>query len=217
MAAVFSMLFVKTPHIIKKLIPSVTWDIPTTEKVVYLTFDDGPTPEITEWVLAQLEVFNAKATFFCIGKNIEEHTDIFNKVVSAGHAIGNHTHNHLNAWKTSKENYLNNTLKAETTLLNKYPEFAQKKLFRPPYGKFTPAIIKQLKSNGNKVIGWDIISEDYDQKKTAEAVFNNVMNHITPGSIVVFHDSVKAFKNLEKVLPKVLQNLQQQGYRFKAI
>lgn len=211
------MLFVKTPYIIKKLIPSVTWDIPTTEKVMYLTFDDGPTSEITEWVLNQLAIYNAKATFFCIGKNIEQHPEIFNKIITNGHSIGNHTHNHLNAWKTPKETYLANASKAEETLLNNYHEFATKKLFRPPYGKFTPAIVKQLRANGNQVIAWDIISEDYDQKKTAEAVCINVLTNVKPGSIVVFHDSVKAFKNLKTALPQVLKTLAHEGYTFKSL
>ncbi|SFU57797.1 Peptidoglycan/xylan/chitin deacetylase, PgdA/CDA1 family [Pustulibacterium marinum] len=211
------MLFVKTPQFLKKIIPSVTWDIPTTEKVVYLTFDDGPTPEITEWVLDQLALFNAKATFFCIGKNIDANPKIFRKILSEGHSVGNHTYNHMNAWKTNKRIYLENSFKTENSILKLHPHFKSKKLFRPPYGKFTPSILKRLRKENYQVVGWDIITEDYDKNRTPSKVLLNVTKNITPGSIIVFHDSVKAFKNLEEVLPKTLTFLEKEGYVMKSI
>lgn len=211
------MLFVKTPYIVKQCFTKLTWDIPTREKEVYLTFDDGPTPEITEWVMDQLALYNAKATFFCIGKNIEENPDIFKKILQNGHSIGNHTYNHLNAWKTNSKTYLSNTKKTEESILKLYPDFAKHKLFRPPYGKFTPSLINQLKRSNYNIIAWDIISEDYDKNLPPEKVFNNVKNNISPGSIIVFHDSVKAFNNLEPVLPAVLYFLKEQGYTSRAL
>ncbi|GLB50986.1 polysaccharide deacetylase [Neptunitalea chrysea] len=212
------MLLVKTPKIIKLLFQKLVWNIPANKKVVYLTFDDGPTKEITEWVLKQLEQYHAKATFFCIGKNITEEPEIFNKIIHAGHAIGNHTYNHLNAWKTNQKNYMNNVLQTEEVIKEYYPEFTEnRKLFRPPYGKFTPSLIKRLRKECYTIIAWDIISEDYDTTLTTEKVYNNVVNHVEPGSIIVFHDSKKAFKNLHNVLPKVLEHLSNKGYTFKAI
>jgi len=211
------MLLVKTPKLLKLLFAKLVWNMPTKEKVVYLTFDDGPTAEITEWALAQLKVFNAKATFFCIGKNIEAEPEIFKKIIDNGHTIGNHTYNHLNGWKNKTDYYIENTLKTEDTILKYYPEFTNKKLFRPPYGKFTPAIVRILKAKKYNIIAWDIITEDYNAKLPPEKVFNNVTKHVTPGSIIVFHDSVKAHKNLKAVLPKTLNYLHEQGYTFKKL
>ncbi|GLB50701.1 polysaccharide deacetylase family protein [Neptunitalea lumnitzerae] len=211
------MLLVKTPNIVKKLFPKLVWDVPTTNKEVYLTFDDGPTPEITNWVLAQLQQFNAKGTFFCIGKNIHENPEIFARLLQEGHSVGNHTNNHHNAWKVGYKCYIKNTLRAEEEIIDNYPAFKEKKLFRPPYGKFTPKIVNHLKQQQYTIVGWDIISEDYDATLSIEKVYNNVINHVQPGSIIVFHDSVKAFKNLKEVLPRVLTYLSDNGYTFKAL
>lgn len=210
------LYFVKTPKIIAQVFSNLTWNIPTKEKVVYLTFDDGPTPDITQWVLEQLQQYNAKATFFCIGKNIANHPDIFHEIVQDGHSIGNHTHNHLNAWKTDVNNYITNTTQTEEEIRKHYPE-KPNKLFRPPYGKINLKSTKQLLKNGYKIIMWDILSADFDQKITKEKCLKNVLTNIDNGSIIVFHDSIKASKNLKYVLPKVLDKLHKEQYHFKAL
>lgn len=210
------LYFVKTPKIITQVFSNLTWNLPTKEKVVYLTFDDGPTPDITQWVLEQLKKYNAKATFFCIGKNIVNHSDIFHEIINNGHAIGNHTHNHLNAWKTDVNNYMTNINQAEEEILRHHFN-KPKKLFRPPYGKISLKSTKQLLKKGYKIIMWDILSADFDQKIAKEKCLKNVLENIDKGSIIVFHDSVKAFENLKYVLPKVLEKLHQEQYLFKAL
>lgn len=211
--------FVKIPVVIKKMFPNYVWDISTTNKVIYLTFDDGPTPEITNWTLKTLKAYQAKATFFCIGKNVENHPEIFQKILEEGHAIGNHTHNHVKGWKTSTEDYLNNVKQAQTTIENQI--FKGKPvittLFRPPYGKLKPKQGKQLLALNYKVIMWDIISFDYDKNISAEECLENVISKTENGSLVVFHDSLKAAKNMQYALPKVLEHFTNKGYRFETI
>ncbi|MFA9186968.1 polysaccharide deacetylase family protein [Flavobacterium magnesitis] len=211
--------WVKTHRIIKKLFPNYVWDIPNNDNKIYLTFDDGPTPEITQWVLNQLEQYNAKATFFCIGKNIEQHPEIFNEVIKKGHGIGNHTQNHLNGWKTITNEYLENIETCETTISNLKSEISilQSKTFRPPYGKIKAAQAKKLRQQGYKIIMWDVLSADFDQSITKEECLNNVLSNTQSGSIIVFHDSLKAFKNLEYALPKVLQHLAENHFSFETI
>jgi peptidoglycan-N-acetylglucosamine deacetylase len=220
--------WVKTNQIIKKLFSNFIWDIPNSENKIYLTFDDGPTPEITEWVLNQLEQYNAKASFFCIGKNIEQHPEIFKKVIENGHAIGNHTFNHLNGWKTNTNEYIENFELCEVTISNQKC-FAsslslgseiknlKSKIFRPPYGKIKAAQAKKLRQKGYKIIMWDVLSADFDQSITKEKCLNNVISNTQSGSIIVFHDSVKAFGNLEYVLPKTLQYLTKNNFNFEII
>lgn len=203
--------WVKTHWIIRKLFPRFVWEIPAADKVVYLTFDDGPTPEITEWVLKQLEDFNAKATFFCIGNNIANNPGIYKKVVDSGHAIGNHTFNHLNGWKTDFDTYIDNVAKCEQLM----PE--NRKLFRPPYGKLKRRQANALLKMGYRIIMWDILSADFDRAVTKEKCLGNVTKNIRPGSVIIFHDSVKAFPSLEFALPKTLQFLQDNGYRCDII
>jgi len=204
------LYWVKTHPIIKFLFRNFVWDIPTREKVVYLTFDDGPIPEITDWVLSQLERHQAKATFFCIGNNVKNNPDIFKKLMDGQHGIGNHTNNHLNGWKTPTEDYLQNVKKCEVEMAKH--QFATK-LFRPPYGNIKPSQSKKLRNNGYKIIMWDILSVDYDVEVTPEKCLENVLKNIAPGSIIIFHDSVKAFRNLEYVLPKTLDFLKENGYK----
>ena len=212
--------WIKTNSIIKKLFSNLIWDIPNQEKKIYLTFDDGPTPEITEWVLTELEKYNAKATFFCIGKNIAANPEIFKKVLEKGHSIGNHTYNHLNGWKTTTEEYIQNSVQC-SVISNPFSNNKQRtttnQLFRPPYGKIKPAQAKKLRQQGYKIIMWDVLSADFDQNISKEECLNNVVNNTQSGSIIVFHDSVKAFKNLQYVLPRVLEHLAQNGYSFEAI
>lgn len=197
------------------LFPKYIWEMPDREKKIYLTFDDGPTPEITEWTLAQLRQYNAKATFFCIGDNIEKYPDIFKKVIAEGHSIGNHTFSHLNGWKTQTQNYLENTKKCDDSISKLTNDHC--KLFRPPYGKIKKSQAKILLEQGYKIIMWDVLSADFDREITAEECLKNVLSNIKPGSIIIFHDSIKAFKNLEYTLPKTLAFLKENGYKSEAV
>lgn len=204
------MNWIKTHWIIKKIFPNYVWDIPNNENKVYLTFDDGPTPEITEWTLNQLQQHNAKATFFCIGDNIRKYPEIFNKVIASGNSIGNHTFNHLNGWKTETSDYIENT-KLCTTEISKL-KTKNYQLFRPPYGKIKPSQSKPLRKLGYKIIMWDIISYDFDSTITPEKCLQNVLKNVKSGSIIVFHDSKKAFNNLEYSLPRILEFLNEKGF-----
>lgn len=204
------MNWVKAHWIIKKLFSNYVWDIPNNENKVYLTFDDGPTTEITEWTLNQLKEHNAKATFFCIGDNVRKYPEIFQKVINEGHSIGNHTFNHLNGWKTSTSDYIENVKFYETEHCKLNTEHC--KIFRPPYGKIKPSQSKILRKLGYKIIMWDIISYDFDNTISKEKCLENVLKNVKSGSIIVFHDSKKAFTNLEYVLPRTLEFLKKKGY-----
>jgi peptidoglycan/xylan/chitin deacetylase (PgdA/CDA1 family) len=207
-----SKFWIKPSFLIKSLFPNYIWTVPASTKTVYLTFDDGPIPEITEWVLDQLKSYEALATFFCIGENIQKHPMIFQKLINSDHALGNHTFNHLKGWNTSVKEYLKNALLCERILQNK-----NEKLFRPPYGKIKSKQSQFLRKRGYKIIMWDVLSKDYDTTITPEECLNNVISNVEPGSIIVFHDSIKAFKNLEYVLPKTLEYLKTEGYTMGKI
>lgn len=210
--------WVKTHWFIKKIVSGFTWHFPTAEKIVYLTFDDGPTPEITTWTLEILKNYNAKASFFCIGENIAKHPDLYNDLQFQGHSVGNHTFNHLNGWNYSAKTYIENVVKAENTMRNfAVKDTFQEKIFRPPYGKLKPQQYKLLKQRGYKIIMWDVLSADFDTSISPEQCVNNVLKNIQPGSVVIFHDSVKAFPNLKYALPQTLKFLQKNGYEMKAI
>ncbi|WP_377717372.1 polysaccharide deacetylase family protein [Pseudofulvibacter geojedonensis] len=211
------LYFVKTPKILKRLFANLTWDVSTNEKEIYLTFDDGPTPEITKWVLDRLSEYNAKATFFCIGKNVAKHPEIAQNIIAHGHSIGNHTQNHTNCWKVSKSTYLNDVEEAQEIINSKVLNQESINLFRPPYGKITSKRAKQLHKRGYKIIMWDVLSADFDQRINPEKCLQNVLKNTQKGSIVVFHDSIKAQKNLTYTLPKVLEHFSKKGYSFKAI
>lgn len=210
---------VKTPKVVKSLFPNYTWDIDTTEKEIYLTFDDGPTPEITAWTLDILNQYSAKATFFCIGANVEKHPDIFKSILENGHTIGNHTQEHIKGWKTATKAYVKNIEKAqkvfESNIQNS--EFRIQNLFRPPYGKITPKQGKRLLALGYNIVMWDVLSFDWDNTVTPEQCFNNVISKVKNGSIIVFHDSVKASNNMQYTLPKVLAYYSKSGYKFKSL
>ncbi len=202
--------WVKTHWTIKKLFSNYVWDIPNNENKVYLTFDDGPTPEITQWTLNLLKKYNAKATFFCIGNNIQMYPELLMEVIKEEHSIGNHTYNHLKGWKTNTQEYIENI-----NLFDKeYSKLTNEncKLFRPPYGKIKPSQSKILRKMGYKIIMWDVLSEDFDATITPEQCLENVLKNIIPGSIIVFHDSVKAYSNLQYVLPRTLEFLKQKGF-----
>jgi len=201
---------VKTPSLIKFLFRNWVWSLSKKEKAIYLTFDDGPTPEITEWVLNQLKKYNAKATFFCIGKNTQQHPEIFEKIIKNSHSIGNHTHNHLNGLKTPTSNYIKNIEDSE--------DYIQKSiLFRPPYGKLRFSQSRKIRKKGYKIIMWDVLSADFDTSITKEKCLENVIGYTTKGSIIVFHDSIKAANKLKFVLPKVLEYYTEKGFVFKKI
>ncbi|MFD0837151.1 polysaccharide deacetylase family protein [Mariniflexile aquimaris] len=208
---------VKTPIVAKKMFPNYIWDIATTEKTIYLTFDDGPTPDITNWTLNTLKNYNAKATFFCIGKNITAHPSIFQNIMNDGHAIGNHTNNHIKGWKTKTNNYLANIELCEDAFRIQNSEIRNQNLFRPPYGQITPKQGKKLLALGYKIIMWDVLSFDWEKNISEETCFNNVISKATSGSIVVFHDSVKASKNMQYALPKVLDYFSKKDFKFEAL
>lgn len=215
-----TLIPVKTPLVAKKMFSNYVWDITATnDKILYLTFDDGPTPEITNWTLNTLKEYNAKATFFCIGNNIEKHPDIFKNIIEEGHAIGNHTQNHIKGWKTNTEDYLTNIVEAEKIII-KYiqnSEFRIQNLFRPPYGQISPKQGKKLIELGYKIIMWDVLSFDWDKNVDKETCLKNVTSNAVNGSIIVFHDSIKASKNMKYALPKVLDYFTKKGFNFEAI
>jgi len=202
------MYLVKTPCFIQRLFPNFTWQLPTADKILYLTFDDGPIPEVTPWVLDQLEQYDAKGTFFCVGDNVRKHPQVFEQVIAAGHAIGNHTYNHLSGWSTENLLYFQNVREC-AKLINS-------ELFRPPYGRLTPRQTQFLQRHYT-IIMWDVLSGDFDQKLTNQECLNNVLNNTQPGSIIVFHDSLKAQERLEHVLPRTLEHFSKAGYRFAKI
>ncbi|NII23842.1 polysaccharide deacetylase family protein [Pseudoflavitalea sp. X16] len=209
--------FVKTPWLLKKLYSRCTWHIPSREKTIYLTFDDGPHPTVTPYVLDVLQQYKAKATFFCIGKNVVEHPAIYRRILDEGHRTGNHTHNHLNGWKVKNDQYINNIIEAAKHI--------DSNLFRPPYGRITQFQVKILsgiaayKGSGRnlQIIMWDVLSGDFDQSLSAETCTVNVINKTRPGSIVVFHDSEKAFPRMKDALPRMLKYFSGKGFRFEVI
>ena len=207
--------WVKTNRLIKKVFSNLVWDIPNSENKIYLTFDDGPIPEVTEWVLDILKSEHIKATFFCIGDNIQKNPNIYNRIISEGHLTGNHTFNHLNGWKTYTDNYIENIklCKTEQSKLNTEHSF----LFRPPYGKIKPSQSKTILQLGYQIIMWDVLSYDFDLTISAEKCLENVISNTEQGSIIVFHDSRKAEKNLKYVLPKAIQILKDRGFVFDVI
>jgi len=206
---------VKMPWLIKKLYPSLTWEKPTDKKILYLTFDDGPHPTATTFVLDELKKYNAKATFFCIGKNVVQHTDIYKRILDEGHKAGNHTFNHLNGWKVSNEKYLENIFEAAKHI--------DSNLFRPPYGRITRFQIKLLQEKSTtssasfKIIMWSVLSGDFDPQLSPRKCLEHVLLHSKPGSIIVFHDSTKAWEKMSFALPKVLEHFSKEGFSFAAL
>jgi len=198
----------KTPQVLKWYYPNLIWDFTTAEKCVYLTFDDGPTKEYTHWILNQLERFNAKATFFCIGNNVETCPVEFQSIRNKGHAVGNHTYSHMNGWDYSLLSYLRDIKKCD--------DIFKSDLFRPPHGRMSNKQRAAL-TKDYKVIMWDVLSGDFDGSLSGEDCYEAVMDSITNGSIIVFHDSEKAAPRLKIALPLILEDLINQGYSFKVI
>ncbi|MCD2258620.1 polysaccharide deacetylase family protein [Psychroserpens luteolus] len=207
---------VKTPIVAKKMFPNYVWDVATNNKELYLTFDDGPTPKITDWTLNTLNDYNAKASFFCIGSNVEKYPDVFKNIIDNGHTVGNHTQHHVKGWTTKTKDYLKEVKTAQTAI-NSYKNSETQLLFRPPYGQIKPKQGKKLINLGYQIIMWDVLSFDWEKEISEEKCLENVMSKSKKGSIIVFHDSVKASRNLMYTLPKVLELFSDKGFVFKTL
>lgn len=190
------------------LYPKAIWRLPVQDNVVYLTFDDGPIPEVTPFVLAQLAEFQAKATFFVIGDNVGRYPDIFQSILDQGHAVGNHTENHLKGTRTADDDYIQNIHQCQQRLP------ANSRWFRPPYGRLTFRQYHRLRQTYH-IFFWDVLSQDYDDRLSPQVCLDETLNAIRPGSIVVFHDSLKAWPRLSYVLPRFLAAASARGYRFE--
>ncbi|MCT4582747.1 MAG: polysaccharide deacetylase family protein [Flavobacteriales bacterium] len=199
---------IRIPKIVRVFFPSVLWKVDTTDQVVYFTFDDGPTPKVTEDVLSILASYNAKATFFCLGNRVEQYPAVYQKIVDAGHTVGNHTQQHLKGWRSINQVYFEDVEKASEKIASK--------LFRPPYGKMRWSQYRFLKKN-YRVVLWDVIPEDYLKSMTVQKLVSNIVNHVSAGSIVVLHDSEKCASVMLEALPEVLKQLSEKGFEFKAI
>jgi peptidoglycan/xylan/chitin deacetylase (PgdA/CDA1 family) len=205
--------FIKTPWFVKRFFSDYVWSIDDADKKVYLTFDDGPHPIITNRVLDELKMYNARATFFCIGNNVVKYPEVYQRILSEGHAVGNHTHDHLNGWKTKTPAYIENVRHAKN--------YIDSKLFRPPYGKIrnkqAEGVKKILGGGQAKIVMWDVLSADFDQTITKEECAKNITENTVGGSVVVFHDSEKANRNLGWALPSALEELSKKGFEFASL
>jgi peptidoglycan/xylan/chitin deacetylase (PgdA/CDA1 family) len=201
------MYLVKTPRVIQKLFPNFHWRAPSTpgQPTLYLTFDDGPLPQVTPWVLEQLDRFDARATFFCVGKNVRRYPEVVEQVRAAGHTVGSHTTHHLDGWKTDNVPYFHDVRNCARLL--------KTSLFRPPYGRLKPSQAQFLQRH-YEVVMWDVLSGDFDPELTPEDCYDNVVDNARDGSIVVLHDSLKAEENLRNILPRLLQHYSERGFAF---
>lgn len=202
------MYLVKTPKLVQALMPAYVWHIPTQQQVLYLTFDDGPIPEVTPWVLDVLREYKAKATFFCVGENVSRHPAIFRRILAEGHSVGNHTHNHLNGWNTENLPYFHN--------VRHCAHLVKSNLFRPPYGRLLPSQRAFLERH-YRIVMWDVLSGDFDPALSAQQCLDNVQTNAQPGSIIVLHDSLKTDAKLRYILPHLLDYFAAQGYSFDAM
>jgi peptidoglycan/xylan/chitin deacetylase (PgdA/CDA1 family) len=201
-------LIQQPPFMLRWAYPGAVWRLSKTEKTVYLTFDDGPIPEVTPWVLSVLKEFDISATFFCVGQNVKKHPDIFQEIIRSGHAVGNHTFMHIKGRKSSLDHYLDDVNSAQNLI--------QSKLFRPPYGSLSIQQFIALKKK-YKIVFWDVLTEDYNPNLNSLDCLNNVKRFARNGSVIVFHDSIKAAERLFEFLPSAIQYLKEQGYRFDII
>jgi peptidoglycan/xylan/chitin deacetylase (PgdA/CDA1 family) len=204
----------RTPFFLPLFYPRLTWRIPTTSNEIFLTFDDGPFPGPTDFVLDQLRTYSAKATFFCIGDNVRKHPDLYRRVVAEGHATGNHTFNHMNGWKTDVESYRSNIMKCDE-VMSSLDDTYKPRLFRPPYGKITTRQITALSEY--KIVMWDVLSIDYQKNLASDKCARNTIRATRPGSIILFHDSLKAEKNMRVALPRLLNHFSSEGFVFKSL
>lgn len=205
------MIPAKTPEIIRHFLGGYVWDKPNDENKIYLTFDDGPIPEVTPWVLGVLKQYKIPATFFCVGENISKHPEIFKQILNDGHSIGNHTYNHLKGWKTSTNIYLDNIEKAKNEM---FRHSLTTKLFRPPYGKLTSSQTKALIKLNYDIVMWTVLSKDYVQTLSPDRVLENIISNTSSGSIIVCHDNIKAFNNLKAMLPEAIETLLKRNFIF---
>ena len=202
------MYLIKTPKLVQTLMPGYTWRLPTSEKILYLTFDDGPIPELTPWVLETLQRYGAHATFFCVGENVQRHPELFRRLLAEGHSVGNHTHNHLNGWHTDHVDYVRN--------VRRCARLVPGPLFRPPYGRLLPRQRAFLERHF-RIVMWDVLSGDFDPALSGEKCYENIVENAVPGSIIVLHDSRKAEPRLRYLLPRLLEHFSALGYRFDAV
>ncbi len=205
------LYFITTPWWLRKFFPGCVWDIKTKEKIIYLTFDDGPHPGITPFVLCELKKYNAKATFFCIGDNVKKFPKVYQQVIDEGHAIGNHTMHHINGWRNTDDDYLKDIATAGNLISSN--------LFRPPYGRIKNSQLRKLKTENPplKTIMWSVLAGDWVATLSPEKCFRQIKNKIFPGCIVVFHDSEKAQEKMAYALPKLLKHFTTMGYTFNKI
>ena len=204
------MLIEQPPILYRALYPKAIWRIPVpNKKTVYLTFDDGPIPEVTPWVLDVLDKYNVKVTFFCVGDNVRKYGYIYEELLKRGHTVGNHTFHHLQGWQNRSWTFLNDTQQAN--------ELIHSNLFRPPHGHMVFPQPGLLKKKGYKIIMWDVVTRDYSRYMNPEQVLENVKRYTRDGSIIVFHDSLKAEVNMKYALPKAIEWLLEQGYTFELI
>ncbi|MFA8434151.1 MAG: polysaccharide deacetylase family protein [Marinifilaceae bacterium] len=199
------MAQIRPSKLIRSLLPPMIWRYPDEKKVAYLSFDDGPIPESTPWTLALLREKGVKATFFCVGDNVRKYPELYQKILEEGHAVGNHTFNHLNGWKTSTPVYLENVEKATNLMPTS--------LFRPPYGMIRPAQARVLRQD-YRLIMWDVLSGDYLQRITPEQCLQRVLRGVRPGSVIVFHNHIKSEANMRYALPRAIDELRKRGYQF---
>lgn len=197
------------PTFLRVLFPKLTWRVKTRDKEVFFTFDDGPHPHITTWVLQQLAQYNAKATFFCVGQNAQKYPHILHAIKANGHQLGNHTMHHASGWRTNNKEYIDS--------IEACAQVVHSRLFRPPYGRITLKQIGLVHRLGYQIIMWDILTRDYDSQLNIQKAFASCIRNIRPGAVVVFHDSEKAQKQLYQLLPLLLAHLSQQGYRFASL
>jgi peptidoglycan/xylan/chitin deacetylase (PgdA/CDA1 family) len=194
------------PFFLPLIIPSLTWKVKTKDKVLFFTFDDGPHPTITPWVLNELKQYNAKATFFCVGENVTAYPDTYRSVLEQGHATGNHTYNHLKGWTTANDLYYAN--------IDKCAAVVQSKLFRPPYGRISLNQIKAVKQKGYQIVMWDVLTCDYEKTLDVPKAINDCIKAISEGSVIVLHDSEKAEAQLKTILPALLKHFSAKGFTF---
>lgn len=200
------MFIEQVPAFVRNIFPEALWRMNSAEKAVYLTFDDGPIPVITPWVVDLLGKYNIKATFFMVGDNVRKHPQEYMQVVKAGHRVGNHTFNHLKGLFTDTREYLENVKKADALI--------HSNLFRPPHGMLRRSQYKEL-CKRYKFIMWDLVTRDYSRRLNGEEVLGNVKKLVRPGSIITFHDSLRSEANLKYALPRSIDWLLEEGYSFK--